>query len=128
MQKTIRSELSELQEAIHFVTAHAERAQCSHDALWKIQLATEEALINIMRHGYFFETTGHIHIECAHTPPHFAVLIKDKGVSFNPTTVDSTAFYEKHGIRLIRSVMDEVRYTRSDNVNILTLIKVLSCS
>ena len=59
--------------------------------------------------------------------------ITDSGVPFDPTQkeeVDITLSAEEReigglGIHLVRQIMDEVKYERTNNQNILTLVKKL---
>lgn len=125
MQKTIQAELSELRKAIDFITAHARDATCKEEDLWKIQLAVEEAILNIIHHGYT-DSPGPIHIECSYQEPHFIVAIKDEARPFDPTGHRSCT--STFGIQLLRSLMDDVHYRQDLNANILTLKKLLSCS
>lgn len=94
------------------------------------QLAVEEAVTNVILHGYA-EIPGQIQITC-HVTPHFAeVQILDSAAPFNPLTIpepDVTEEIEERqigglGIFLIRRVMDEVSYRYDDGHNILVLIK-----
>lgn len=100
----------------------------------KIELASEEALVNIIRHGYK-GNPGKIQIGVKAFPKsHVEITIKDQGPLFNPLEQDSTfnpsAPIEERregglGILFIKSYMDEVLYRREGDVNILTLVKKL---
>jgi len=94
------------------------------------QLAVEEAVTNVILHGYA-EISGQIQIIC-HVTPHLAeVQIRDSAAPFNPLTIpepDITQEIEERqigglGVFLIRRVMDEVIYRYEDGHNILVLIK-----
>ena len=60
--------------------------------------------------------------------------ISDSGIPFDPTAApeaDTTLSAEERqigglGIHLVRQLMDEVRYERIDDKNILTLVKTLN--
>lgn len=96
--------------------------------LRKIELASEETIVNIIHHA----RPENIEIELKIFPKsHVEITFKDAGPPFNPLQVkppDQTSPLEERepgglGIHLIRQTMDEVRYKREGNRNILTLIK-----
>lgn len=96
----------------------------------RIQLAVEEAIINVVNHGYGGKD-GEICITSDTDHGRVMITITDTGPAFDPTTIpppDITAELEDRtigglGVHLIRSVMDEVIYTRDDDKNRLTMIK-----
>lgn len=98
----------------------------------KVELASEEALVNIIRHAYK-QGAGQIQIQVKIYPKsHVEIAIHDQGPPFNPLeeerTIDSSIPLEERqegglGILLIRKYMDDVLYQRTGDVNILTLIK-----
>ena len=95
----------------------------------KIELAAEEALVNIFHYAYP-ERPGDVEMICQVDRGRFIIEIIDSGIPFDVTAMpdpDVTAGIEERelgglGIFLIRRMMDEVRYRREDNRNILTLI------
>ena len=97
-----------------------------------INLALEEAVTNVMLYAYQ-GGTGQVLVE-AHTSPEQVIFtISDSGVAFDPTIrkdPDINQGVEERpigglGIFLVRQIMDDIRYERKDNKNILTLIKKL---
>jgi serine/threonine-protein kinase RsbW len=86
-------------------------------AVYRIELACEEALVNIIHHSKALN----IDIEVAFTPKsHIEILIKDRGPPFDPTEHEVTLDPNKIGglgIHFIRKYMDAVRYQREGNVN-----------
>lgn len=98
----------------------------------RIQLAVEEAVTNVVTHGYE-GTGGEVSVQCVPSPDLVQITITDAGPAFDPTKIppaDIMADLEHRnigglGVHLIRSVMDEVRYTREMNENRLTLVKRL---
>jgi len=100
-------------------------------ALEKIELATEEAVVNIIKHAYK-NTKGKIEIEILVDKKHLHLTFKDKGPKFNPLNVrkkiDKTKSLKKReegglGIFFIFECVDDVKYIRKDSYNILTLQK-----
>lgn len=94
------------------------------------QLAVEEAVTNVIVHGYA-GTCGQILITCRTTHNLAEVQIRDWAPPFNPMSIpepDVTEEIEKRqigglGVFLIRRVMDEVIYRYEDGNNILVLVK-----
>ncbi len=95
----------------------------------EIELATEEAIVNICHYSYP-EEPGDVEIDCKLEDGRFVIEIKDSGVPFDMTSFsdpDMGADIAERkigglGIFLIKKVMDEVRYRRENDRNILDLI------
>ncbi|MBR5158369.1 MAG: SpoIIE family protein phosphatase [Bacteroidaceae bacterium] len=100
----------------------------------QINLAIEEAVVNVMNYAYPEGTKGDITIETKANKSEMSFIISDTGKPFDPTAkaeVDITLSAEDRsigglGIHLIRQIMDHINYERVDGHNILTLIKKLS--
>jgi len=94
----------------------------------KIQLATEEAIVNIIKHGYK-KKKGKIEIELI-INDYLSLIIKDKAPKFNPFSKkekNKKNICKKKigglGIFLIFKCIDKVNYKRENGYNILTLKK-----
>jgi anti-sigma regulatory factor (Ser/Thr protein kinase)/PAS domain-containing protein len=95
-----------------------------------IQLAVDEAIANIITHGYR-NIEGYISIILESRPNYFMVTIEDKAPKFDPTRIDKPNLiediYERPigglGIHIIKSLTDEMRYDYADGKNRLSLIK-----
>ena len=100
----------------------------------QINLAIEEAVVNVMNYAYPVGTKGDITIEARANKTEMFIIISDMGVPFDPTAkaeVDITLSAEDRsigglGIHLIRQIMDNINYERVDGHNILTLMKKLN--
>ena len=99
-----------------------------------INLALEEAVSNVMLYAYP-DSSGQVFVEfvkgeSAHDKK-LIFTITDGGIPFDPTQqaeADTSLSAEEReigglGIHLVRQIMDEVRYKREDDKNVLTLIK-----
>jgi anti-sigma regulatory factor (Ser/Thr protein kinase) len=102
----------------------------------KTELASEEALVNIIKHGYK-KQVGEIEIELRAFDSQIEILLRDRGPAFNPLeqeiSFNPLATLEERnpgglGILFIRKYMDEVRYQREEGTNVLTLIKKITKS
>jgi anti-sigma regulatory factor (Ser/Thr protein kinase) len=95
----------------------------------KIELSAEEALVNVFRYAYP-EQPGDVEIVCRLEGECLAIEIIDSGIPFDappmpvPEVIDGDHEREPGGlgILLMKKVMDEVRYRREKDSNILTLI------
>jgi len=94
------------------------------------QLAVEEAVTNVISHGYK-EPGNEVIVSCRISPERIEIQIIDTAPPFNPLSVpepelDST-IEDRHigglGVFLIRQVMDEISYRYENGKNILLLIK-----
>jgi anti-sigma regulatory factor (Ser/Thr protein kinase) len=101
----------------------------------RIQLAVEEAVTNVVTHGYE-EGEGDVSVLCTIEGNVVTVIITDSGHAFDPTSIppaDVTADIDHRkigglGVHLIRSVMDEISYQRIEDKNQFTMIKQVSDS
>ena len=102
-----------------------------------INLALEEAVSNVMLYAYPGKS-GQVLVECEKCQEpkgqKLVFTITDSGVPFDPTQQkdpDVTQSAEERpigglGIFLVRQIMDDIRYERKDDKNILTLVKKLN--
>jgi anti-sigma regulatory factor (Ser/Thr protein kinase) len=135
--KVFPADIEYLHEMLEFIQTYCREKNFQVDAINKIMLATEEAIVNVIYHGYKHKT-GSIEITCEETSnkPGVKIVIKDKGVPFNP--MEKADLVKKHhhkpaeddsvggyGIFLYVEIMDAVEYQRDQDVNLLYLIKYL---
>ncbi len=103
----------------------------SEEAVLDVQLAVEEVIVNIIKHGYRGKE-GSIGVCCKASPEKATIVISDSAPAFNPLSLpepDVTLGIEERGIGglgifLVRRVMDIVTYQHKNHKNILTLVKV----
>ena len=99
----------------------------------QINLAMEEAVVNVMKYAYPVGTLGDIDIEAQADDVRLRFTITDSGKPFDPTArkeVDTTLSAEERpigglGIHLVRQIMDSMNYERLGDKNVLTLRKKL---
>ncbi len=97
----------------------------------QMNLALEEAVVNVMSYAYPAGSKGSVHITAETADGQLTFVITDHGVPFDPTAkeaADVTLSAEERpigglGIFLVRSIMDSVNYERVDGQNRLTLCK-----
>lgn len=101
-------------------------------ALFDISLALEESGSNIVNHALRRDPRQTFQIIFQHTANSFVIELRDHGPAFDPTTVaerklraDEDDAPGRWGIQLVRRYMDDVRYTREGQENVLRLTKRL---
>ena len=101
-----------------FVGSIGERAGFTKGELVKLELAVDEACANVIEHAYGSDTTREVTVKATIDPDVVQIRIVDTGRGFDPTAVkeadlDSLIRQGKSGglgMRLMRSLMDEVHY------------------
>ena len=111
-----------------YIRGEAEKSNVPSGKIHKLELAAEEALVNVISYGHP-STENALEIACVNDGPHFVVQIKDWGPEFNPVEADidiqrGASVEERKigglGIHLFRKLVDEVAYLREDMVNTLS--------
>lgn len=130
--KSFPASLENLYQMIHYVKEESLAHGFSLEQFHKMEIALEEALVNVIHHGYKDRRDGSIDIHSLTNPNQFHIIIEDDGIAYDP--LSSKKFinpiepvHERevggYGIHLITEIMDEVRYERKGEKNSLTLIK-----
>ena len=99
-----------------------------------VNLAIEEAVVNVMNYAYPAGIRSNILLEVVAEGDEVTFILRDNGVPFDPTTVpevDVSLPAEERsvgglGIHLMRHYMDAISYERVDNQNVLTMKKKLN--
>lgn len=113
---------------VGFVAAAADAWGVHPRRLMQLELAVEEAVVNICLYAYEVPP-GEVLVRVEPAEERFVVEIVDEGVPFDPLAVDEpdlrAGAAEREigglGIVLVRRVMDEVAYTRTAGRNVLRL-------
>lgn len=99
-----------------------------------LNLALEEAVVNVMNYAYPKDKVGNIQLEAYAFDKSLKFVITDNGIPFDPTSTDEpdiTAELDDRaigglGIFLVTHLMDKVEYERVNDNNVLTLSKTLN--
>jgi len=127
----IPAKLENLESMLQFIRNGAEQQGFSGKEINKIQVAAEEALVNVISYAYP-DDGGDVEIRCnAKGAEGLVIEIIDWGIPFDPLSLsepDIEAPPEERevgglGIHIMRNIMDEVSYKREGDRNILTLVK-----
>lgn len=136
----ISAQLEDVREACSFVVEAAEAAGLDERSVYHCQMAVDEALTNIIEHGYGYHgyrgDNQQIEVTCQTDSEHFIITIIDRSPAFNPLDYEaadpSAALDDREpggwGIYFIRKLMDDVTYERVDDLNHLTLFKSLAAA
>lgn len=115
---------------VQFISDKARELGFSGKRVKEIELAAEEALVNIINYAYP-DRQGDIKVTCVqHQSKMFVIEIEDTGIAFDMLSLKdpdiSAGISDREigglGVFLIRKLMDEVHYHRKNGKNILNLI------
>ncbi|WP_291583414.1 anti-sigma factor antagonist [Bacteroides sp.] len=127
----ISNSLSEIAKITQFIEELSLSLQLSSCVTMSINLAIEEAVINIINHAYPTNEKGEIVLRVKAGTQVLTFLIIDDGISFDPIQTENSDVAMSleqrltEGLRfcLIRRTMDEVSYHTIGTLNHLTLMK-----
>ena len=127
------NDTQEVPRLAEFVDEVCEAVGFSPAVTMQMNLAIEEAVVNVMNYAYPPGTKGDVTVEAVSNDVRLKVTIIDSGMPFDPTVkadVDTTLTAEERpigglGIHLVRQIMDSINYERIDGLNMLTLRKKL---
>jgi sigma-B regulation protein RsbU (phosphoserine phosphatase) len=130
---TLPNDVGEVPRLATFVDEVCETLGIDGATTMQMNLALEEAVVNVMNYAYPPGTPGEVVVEAHANDVRLKFIISDSGVPFDPTAkgeVDTTLSVEERGIgglgiHLVRQIMDSMNYERVDGRNILTLRKKL---
>lgn len=107
-----------------------EISSCNKDVAMKLKLACEEIVVNVTSYAYPEGSDGFLDVYIR-KDDRIVIRFEDGGVPFNPLEhedPDTTQPWDERpigglGIFLVRSMMDDVRYTYENQKNALTIEK-----
>ncbi|MBO7590418.1 MAG: ATP-binding protein [Prevotella sp.] len=128
---TLTNDIEQVPQLADFVDMVCEEVGMDMAVAIQMNLAMEEAVVNVMSYAYPADTVGDVTIEAVTTADQLQFTITDCGTPFDPTAkedVDTTLSAEERpigglGIHLVRQLMDSITYERIDGKNVLTLRK-----
>jgi anti-sigma regulatory factor (Ser/Thr protein kinase) len=98
-----------------------------------LQLALEEAVTNVINHGYSDGKPHAFTVELTASDRRVTVIVTDDAPAYDPLAraeVDITLPLDQRpigglGVHLVKKLMDSARYERRDGRNILTFVRSL---
>ena len=127
---TIGSDIAEIPEVSAWLEEVMQASGFSEEAILDTQLAVEEAITNVIVHGYK-KPGGEVSITCHISSDCLEVEIADTAPRFDPLSIPEPNIESSIdqrsigglGVFLIRQVMDGVSYRYENGKNILVLTK-----
>lgn len=128
----IPATLESLDTVSKFIVQAATQVGLDDRAAWQVQLAVDEAVTNIIQHGYDERTRGTIDLTWRVVGDDLEVVLRDHGRQFDPSEVpapDITSPLEERqagglGIFLMNQLMDSVRFeSEAGQGNVLVMTK-----
>lgn len=132
--KLDEARLDRLQEVLAFVDEQLEAADCPMRAQMQIDVAVEEIYVNIASYAYAPAVgPATIQLEMVESPRAVEITFIDAGIPFDPVArpdPDVTLSAEERqigglGIYMVKKSMDDVKYVRQNDMNVLTVSKKL---
>lgn len=120
----------EVMRAVGMLEDYAEACDVPQKMIFGLALALEECGSNIVNHALKADARQKFRVTLACERHQVLLELRDQGLAFDPTAfnVKNQPASEddepgRWGIRLVRQYMDEIRYSRQGNENVLLLIK-----
>jgi anti-sigma regulatory factor (Ser/Thr protein kinase) len=129
-QVRVPAKLEHLERLLEVVSSSARHAGIADSRIREIEVAAEEALVNVFHYAYSGDQ-GDVEVTCKVTgKEEFIVEIADSGRPFDPTTREEpdTAADIAHrkvgglGILLTKKLMNDMKYRRESEKNVLSLV------
>ncbi len=122
MRLEIRSDPAELPRVRDSVRRVALAAGFDEEEIASVVLATDEAIANVIKHGYGGRTDRPVEVSLIHVEEGqregIAITLRDFGKQVSPQQIRSRALDDVRpgglGVHIIRSVMDRVDFAAAD--------------
>ena len=129
----LNNDIQEVPQLAAFVDEVCEAVGFNPAVTMQMNLALEEAVVNVMNYAYPPGIRGKVTIDASANDVRLKFTIIDRGRPFDPTVqadVDTTLSVKERpigglGIHIVRQIMDSINYERIDGQNVLTLRKKL---
>ena len=126
----VKADLAEIERIRGFLGEMLREMDCGEEESMKLELASHEILVNIVRHAYP-NGSGPIKIRFWNEEDVFYMESRDRGVPFNPAEVPPLDLEQKihsgtaggFGIYLFKTLTDGYSYKRDGDENVLTIFK-----
>lgn len=133
MRLVLTNQLSEIRRLTDAIDDFANRYTFAGQASFKLNLALDEILTNIISYGFVRGAQSEIRVDIDLEDDKIVARILDSGRAFNPLDYPAPdvglSLEDRevggYGIHIIRTLMDEVDYCRQGDNNCLLLVKCL---
>jgi len=128
VETRIRNQIAEVESVAETVSQFCATHNLSNQLLVALGVSLDEALSNIIRYAYGDSRDHSILVRLDYEPGSVAAIVEDDGRAFNPLSappLDLAAPDRDRGfgIHFIKTLMDDVRYVRTDGINRLEMRK-----
>ena len=133
---TLKNDLADLEKLQSFLEEIRQALVFSKKCLFETNLALEELFSNVLSYGFNNHTDHLIKITISAAQGVLNIRVEDDGKPFNPLKakeptlqygIDNCALGGL-GIHLVKQLMDDIRYKRFLNRNVLTMKKLDCCA
>ncbi len=132
-QIILPNDVQEVPRMAEFIETVCDEAGVDMATAMQLNLAIEEAVVNVMNYAYPAGTQGEVSLSASVQGDTITFVLSDSGTPFDPTAqedADTSLSAEDRpigglGIFLVKQLMDSVIYERTEGKNILTLTKKL---
>lgn len=131
----IKAKIEDIENGINPILTLLEDLQIDHKICFKIRLALDELLTNVVSYAYDEPEDGDIEIsyQLSDNPSCIYIDICDYGRAFNPLEIadpkiDAAAEDRRIGglgLFLVKNTMDSISYRREGDKNIMSLKKII---
>ena len=126
---TLKSDPSEIGRLVDLLEAFGPQSGLTDDATFKLTLALDEIVANVVRHGFDDDREHRIEVKVTVDDRTVTASVEDDGLEFDPREapvpdLDLPIEMRKPGglgMHLVKATMDSVEYRRQDGRNILTV-------
>ena len=126
---TLKNDPSEIGRLVDLLEAFGPQSGLTDDATFKLTLALDEIVANVVRHGFDDDREHRIEVKVTVDDRTVTASVEDDGLEFDPREapvpdLDLPIEMRKPGglgMHLVKATMDSVEYRRQEGRNILTV-------
>jgi len=127
---SLKNDPAEIGRLVDLLEAFGPQSGLTDDATFKLTLALDEIVANVVRHGFDDDREHRIEVNVTVDDRTVTASVEDDGLEFDPREapvpdLDLPIEMRKPGglgMHLVRATMDSVEYRRQDGRNILTVV------
>jgi sigma-B regulation protein RsbU (phosphoserine phosphatase) len=136
LELELTNQLTQIDRVNEAFSTFATERHVDQSVIRQFKLVFDELLNNTITHGFQDDEEHVIRVSLRLSDDRLTVAIADDGAPFNPLKFGAPmveASIEKRevgglGLHLVRNIMDEVRYRREEDENVVTVVKYLRSS
>ena len=126
---TLRNDRSEIARMFTLLEGFCQANEIPEDDMFNVRLVLDEAVINVIVHGYEDSRRHEIHVSLSLDSGALAVHIDDDGIAYNPLDAPAPRFdlpIEQRrigglGVHIMKTLASSVEYRREDGRNHLDI-------